>query len=179
MLLMLLTHMDEISFKELRARHLGLEDYALVRNESSLEVIGMPTHISSTIMEVIFRTKGVGKIILVTDSLSMSGLQFEKYRIGIMTLDFNEDNPYVAPFTDGGLAEDMIKLIKAIENFYKNTSAYFNQAIQMATCNTLRSLGLLNNKRTIEIKKDTDLVISGKYFELEKVFIDRGIVFES
>lgn len=171
--------MGEMSFKEPGVRYPGLEGYILVRDELKLEVIGELTHVDPNIMEIIFKRKGPDNIILITDSLSISGLPEGKYNIGVMTLSLNKDNPYVARLEDGCLAGSTIPLIKAVQNFYENTSATLNQAIQMASYNPLQSLQLLNKKGSIESGKDADIIIFNKYFDVKKVFIEGEIVFES
>lgn len=171
--------MGEMNFKEPGVRHPGLEGYVLIRDELKLEVIGELTHVDPSIMEIVFRTKGSDNIILVTDSLSVSGLPPGKYSIGVMTLILSEENPCVARLEDGGLAGSTVPLIKAVENFYKNTSATINQAIQMASYNPAESLGLLNKKGSIEIGKDADLIVFDKNFKIKKVFIEGNMVFKS
>lgn len=136
----------EMSFKEPGVRHPELEGIILVRNELKLEVIGELTHVDPNIIEIIFRCKGSDNIILITDSLSVSGLCPGKYKIGVMNLNLEKENPYIARLDDGGLAGSTIPLIKAVKNFYENTSATLNQYIQIATCNPLKSLSLSDKK---------------------------------
>jgi len=164
--------MGEMGFSEPGVRSPGLEGYILVKDELKLEIIGELTHVNPVIMEIVYRTKKADKIILVTDSLSVSGLSAGKYNIGVMTLLLSGDNLNVARLEDGGLAGSVIPMIKAVKNFYENTSATLNEAIQMATYNPALSLGIANSKGCIEIGKDADLIIFDKNFDLKFVFID-------
>jgi len=171
--------MGEMGFKEPGVRSPGLEGDILVNDDLTVEVIGELTHLDPTIMEILFRCKGPDKIILITDSLSISGLSKGKYDIGVMTLNLNNENPHIARLEDGSLAGSTIPLIKAVQNFYENTSATLNQAIQMASYNPLRSLKLLDKKGSIEKGKGADIIIFDKYFNVKMVFIEGEIVFES
>lgn len=164
--------MGEMSHKEPGVRSSGFESYILIRDELKLEVIGELTHVDPNIMEMIFRCKGDENIILVTDSLSVSGLPAGKYNIGVTKLNLADENPYVARLEDGGLAGSTIPMIKAVQNFYENTSATLNQAIRMASYNPLHSLGLTSKKGSIEIGKDADLITFNKDFAIRDVFIE-------
>jgi len=163
--------MGEMKFSEPGVRHPGMEGYVLIKDELKLEVIGELTHVNPAIMEIIYRTKGKDNIIIITDSLSVSGLAPGKYIIGISNLTLGK-NSDVARLEDGGLAGSVVPLNKAVRTFFENTSATLNEAIQMASYNPAASLGISSRKGSIEIGKDADLVVFDKNFEIKKVFIE-------
>ena len=170
--------MGEMGFSEPGVRSPGLEEYILVRDELKLEVIGEITHVNPVIMELIFRTKGADRIIIITDSMSISGLPSGKYKIGVMTLKL-EDNEDVARLEDGGLAGSVIPINKAIKTFFKNTNATINEAVQMATYNPADSLGVAYRKGSIGTGKDADITILDSHFEVKKVFIAGKLAYEN
>lgn len=163
--------MGEMSFFEPGVRHPGMEGYMLIKDELKLEVIGELTHVNPAIMEIIYRTKGKDNIIIITDSLSVSGLAPGKYKIGVSNLTL-EENSDVARLEDGGLAGSVVPLNKAVKTFFENTSATLNEAIQMASYNPASSLGISHRKGSIEVGKDADLIVFDEDFEIKKVFIE-------
>lgn len=163
--------MGEMRFSEPGVRHPGMEGYMLIKDELKLEVIGELTHVNPAIMEIIYRTKGKDNIIIITDSLSVSGLAPGKYKIGVSNLTL-EENSDVARLEDGGLAGSVVPLNKAVMTFFENTSATLNEAIQMASYNPASSLGISYRKGSIEVGKDADLIIFDEDFEIKKVFIE-------
>lgn len=170
--------MGEMGFSELGVRSPGLEGYILVRDELKLELIGEITHVNPIIMELIYRAKGADKIILVTDSMSISGMPSGKYKIGVMTLKL-EENKDVARLEDGGLAGSVIPINKAIKTFFENTRATINEAVQMASYNPADSLGVANRKGSIETGKDADITILDSNFNVKKVFIAGKLAYEN
>ena len=170
--------MGEMGFSEPGARSPGLEGYILVRDELKLEVIGEITHVHPVIMELIYRSKGPDRIIIITDSMSISGMPSGKYKIGVMTLKL-EENKDVARLEDGGLAGSVIPINKAIKTFLENTGATINEAVQMATYNPADSLGVAYRKGSIETGKDADITILDSHFEVKKVFIAGKLVYEN
>lgn len=163
--------LGEMRFSEPGVRHPGLEGYVLVKDELKLEIISELTHINPVIMEIAYRTKKAENIIIVTDSMSVSGLKPGKYKIGVMNLTL-EKNSNVARLEDGGLAGSIIPLNKAVKTFFENTSASLNEAVQMASYNPASSLGISYRKGSIEVGKDADLIVFDKNFEIKKVFIE-------
>ena len=170
--------MGEMGFSEPGVRSPGLEGYVLVRDELKLEVIGETTHINPAIMELIYRTKGPDKIIIVTDSMSVSGMPPGKYKIGMMNLEL-EENKNVARLEDGGLAGSVIPINKAIKTFYDNTSASLKEAVQMACYNPAKSLGVTSTIGSLEAGKDADIVILDSKFNVKKVFVSGKLAFEN
>ena len=163
--------LGEMRFSEPGVRHPGLEGYILVRDELKLEIISELTHINPVIMEIVYRTKKAENIIIITDSMSVSGLEPGKYEIGVTNLIL-EKNSDVARLEDGGLAGSVIPLNKAVKTFFENTSTTLNEAVQMASYNPASSLGISHRKGSIEVGKDADLVVFDKNFEIKKVFIE-------
>lgn len=161
----------EMRFSEPGVRYPGPEGYVLVKDEVKLEIISELTHVNPIIMEIAYRSKKPENIIIVTDSMSVSGLQPGKYEIGVMTLIL-EENSDVARLKDGGLAGSIVPLNKAVRTFFENTSATLNEAIQMASYNPACSLGVSYRKGSIEVGKDADLIIFDRDFEIKKVFIE-------
>jgi N-acetylglucosamine-6-phosphate deacetylase len=169
--------MGEMGFEEPGVRSPGLEGYILVRDEIKLEIIGEKTHVNSVIMEIAFRCKKADNIIIVTDSMSVSGLPPGVYKIGVMEL-IVEKNADVARLQEGGLAGSIVPINKAIKTFYENTSASFNESVQMATYNPLKSLGLTVKKGTVEEGKDADLTIIDEEFNVNKVFVAGDLAYD-
>ncbi len=170
--------MGVMNFFEPGVRHPGMEGYILVRDELKLEVIGELTHVNPVIMELIYRTKGKNNIIIITDSLSVSGLSPGKHEIGVSKLILEKDSN-VARLEDGSLAGSVIPINMAIKTFFDNTSATINEVIQMASYNPAKSLGISYRKGSIEVGKDADLVAFDESFKINKVFIRGKLAFDN
>lgn len=162
--------MDGRRFSEPGVRGAGCAEVALVRNELSVEVIGETTHVNPVLMEILFRTKGPDRIIVITDSLSVAGLPPGRYQIGVLSLVL-EEGATVARLEDEGLAGSVVPLNKAARTFFENTSATLNQVIQMVTYNPARLLGIESRKGSIEVGKDADITIFDENLDTVAVFI--------
>ncbi len=169
--------MGEMGFKEPGVRSPGLEGYMLVKDELKIEIIGEKTHVDPSIMELAYRAKKAQNIIIVTDSMSISGLEPGRYKIGVMNLTLEKGSD-VGRLEDGGLAGSAVPINKAIKTFYENTSASLNEAIQMATYNPLKSISLTHRKGIIGVGMDADIAIFDKDFTIKKVFVGGGLAFD-
>jgi N-acetylglucosamine-6-phosphate deacetylase len=171
--------MGGIGFEEQGVRSPGLEGYLLVRDEVKVEIIGEKTHVNPAIMEIAYRTKGPCKIIIVSDSMSVSGLLPGEYKIGVLDLILEKDADVARLKKGRGLAGSVVPINKALKTFYENTTATLAEAIQMVTFNPIESLGLSYCKGTIEVGKDADITVINDNFNISKVFIGGKMAFDN
>jgi N-acetylglucosamine-6-phosphate deacetylase len=125
------------------------------------EVIPDLVHVGEKRLRHIFKKKGAGKTILVTDSIAASGGSAARRTGGAYR------------FRDGRLAGSSITMMDGIRNVVTRCGAGLAAAVYMATMNPARLLGVDARKGSLEAGKDADLVIFDRHFNV-KMTVLRG-----
>ena len=140
----------------------GILGAILTDDRLSAEVIADGVHVSATALQLLVRAKGVEKVILVTDAVSATGMGPGRYLLGETEI-FVGDDPHTGLLTarnaEGTLAGSVLTLDRAIRNMVTSAGVSLREAVQMATWNPARLLGLENRKGCLQAGADADLVV--------------------
>ncbi len=129
----------------------------------SIELICDGIHLSADFVRLVYKIKGAEKIILVTDSISATGLKDGKYKLG--TLDvFIEDG--IAKLSDGTLAGSTLTFSKALKNFQKFTGCSLKELARVSSYNSAVELRL--NVGRIEKNYEAKFVLLDKELNVVK-----------
>jgi N-acetylglucosamine-6-phosphate deacetylase len=145
----LVTHIFN-AMPAIHQRRPGAAVAALLNENVYCCVIADGLHVDPQMIRLLIKMKGVDKVILVTDIANIGT-------------------------TDGSLIGSSIKLFQAVSNMVNWGIVSFQQAIQMATLNPARIMGLENKIGQIEKGKRADLVIWDKKSLKVKHVIANGI----
>ena len=107
-------------------------------------------------MKLVVKAKGKDKVILISDSMMAAGLSDGEYTLGGQKVFVKGSE---ARLSDGTLAGSTLTLNRAIYNMVHMVGVSLPDAVQMATLNPARAIGIDNKKGSIEIGKEADLVI--------------------
>lgn len=168
----LFTHM----FNAMRGFHHrapGAVSAALV-SDVMVELIADGIHVHPGAMKLLYRAKGPDQICLITDAISAAGLEDGKYQLGGLQV-FVKDA--AARLEDGTLAGSTLTMDKAVKNFMDATGCSLSEAVRAATLNPARLLGLETRKGSIEVRKDADLVIFDKDFNVHYTIIGGEVAY--
>ena len=162
--------MSEFHHREPGAVGAGLDLEAMVG------LIADGVHVHPAAVRVLLKAKGVDKICLVTDSISAAGLGDGRYSLAGQEIIVEGG---IARLTDGTLAGSTLTMERAVKNFMRFTNLSLPKAVQAATLNPARLLGLEQRKGSIAVGKDADLVVFDEDFDVHYTILGGKIVYAS
>lgn len=139
------------------------------------EVIADLVHVSPTALRLLYRSKGAGKIILVTDSLRSAGLGDGKGELGGQEYEVKNG---VARLADGTLAGSVAAMNECVKNFLTVTGATLPEVIVTVTKNPAQELGIYDDYGSIEVGKRADFVLFDTKLQIKTTVINGRIEYE-
>jgi N-acetylglucosamine-6-phosphate deacetylase len=130
------------------------------------ELIADGVHVDPHAIELLYRAKGAGGIVLITDGLSAVGMPDGKYVVGGLEVE-------VAGGVcrhQGTLAGSVLTLDRAVRNMRDFVSLPVAEAIGMATWNPARLMGVDDRKGRLQAGCDADLVILDDELKVRRVW---------
>lgn len=122
-------------------------------------------HVDSDMIKMVVRTKGVERIILITDAMPMSGDYTNNEADGIAYgPDLNYDY-------EGHLAGSHLTLDNACRNVMKHTGYGLCHAIRFASLNPARLLGIDDQVGSLEAGKIANLIMIDDMVNVKKVIL--------
>lgn len=137
-------------------REAGAAGAALLLDSLTNEIIADGYHICPEMVSLALKMKGLERIILITDSMRAKYLQDGHYELGGQKV-FVADG--MAKMVDGTLAGSILKMNEAVRNMMDFSGLNVVEAIQLASANPAKKLGLFHRKGSIAPGKDSDLVV--------------------
>lgn len=145
--------------KGLHHRDIGVVGAAMLDDRLSAELICDLIHVSPAAIKLLFKNKGKDNICLITDSIEAKYMPDGEYSLGGQPV-FVKDN--VARLENGTLAGSTLKLNEGVRNFMNTVNISLAEAVDCATINPARVLGIADRKGSIELGKDADLIVVDK-----------------
>ena len=134
----------------------GLVGAILCSDRIHAELIADGQHVSAPAMQVLLRCKGVDGIHLVTDNTLWAGMPNGTYRDGERTIVKEDERVSVA---GGTLIGSVAPMNRCVRNMVLMVGCLLAEAVQMATLNPARLIGVDDRKGSLEVGKDADLVV--------------------
>lgn len=152
--------------KGIHHREPGVAGTALL-SEAYVELICDGIHVHPDIIRLIHRLKGKDKIVLVTDAMQAKGLGDGRYQFGGFTVIVSNG---IARMEDGTLASSTLSMFNAVKNFVKFTGVRLEEAINMASLNPAKAIGIDYKTGSLEVGKRADIVVIDDGLQVEAVF---------
>lgn len=146
---------------------------ALIDERVACEMICDGIHIHPAAMELAVKMKGKDGIVLISDAVMAAGLEDGEYELGGKRV-FVKNGEVRLP--EGNLAGSTLTLNKAVYNMVNMVGIPLHDAVRMASLNPSRVIGLSNNKGSIEIGKDADLIIFDENINVFSVIVRGKVV---
>jgi len=162
------------AMRELHHREPGVVGAALTSPELTVEVIADGIHIHPIVLKILTKIKEGEKIVLITDAMRAAGLKDGTYDLGGQEVIVAKGQ---ARLKDGTLASSVLTMDKAVKNMVNKVGIQLPKAIQMASFNPARSIGIDDKKGSLEPGKDADIVILNKNLETELTIVAGKIVY--
>lgn len=172
-----LTHVTHTfnAMREFNHREPGVVGAALSSPKLILEMIADGIHLHPVAMKILIKIKEIGKIVLITDAMRAASKPEGTYNLGGQEVTVVRGQ---ARLKDGTLAGSVLTMDKAVCNMVDKVGVSLTEAIQMATANPARCLGVESKKGSLEPGKDADIVILNKKLKVELTMVKGKIVYK-
>ncbi len=146
----------------------GCDEYTYYTPEMFAEIICDYTgiHVVPDLIKLIVKTKGVERMILITDSMAKSGDYKNNEEEGI---PFGPDINYDY---QGYVSGSRLTLDKAVKNMMRHTGYGLCHAIRFASLNPAKVLGIDDEVGSIEVGKKSNLILIDDEVNVKKVFLE-------
>lgn len=166
-----ITHMFN-AMLPIHHREPGVALAAMLHNELKIELIADAIHIHPAVMKLLFKVKGEGGILLITDAIRACGMPDGEYAFMDQTIHVREDKAYLA---DGTLAGSTLTMEKAVKNMVQLVEVPVTKAVRMASLNGAKVLGLSHHKGILAVGKDADLVVLDNEYNVRMTVFEGSI----
>ena len=146
----------------------GIIGTVLTDDRISAELICDGVHVDPTAVRLLAKSKGAGRIILVTDGLSCTGMPDGSYPLGEFTVEVTGG---ICRASGGVLAGSTLTLDAALRNFSRFTGLAYSKCLPCATLNPAKLLGLEKKKGKIAPGADADLVVLDASHSVVETFV--------
>ncbi|MBQ7390888.1 MAG: N-acetylglucosamine-6-phosphate deacetylase [Clostridia bacterium] len=153
----------------------GVVGAALKSDKVSTELIVDTYHVNSALFDIVYKLKG-RKLCFITDCLPAGGLPEGEYTLGGAKIIYKDN---ICKLEDGTIAGSVLKLNKGIWNVYTNSDIPLHECVNCASLNPATTLGIQDNKGSIKVGKDADIVILDNEFNVKKTIIGGNIKYEA
>lgn len=151
-------------------REIGVAGSALLEDELYAEAICDLIHLSAPAIKLLVKNKPKDKLILITDSMRAKNLPDGESEIGGQKVIVKNGE---ARLENGALAGSTLKMNDALKNLVLKLDVPFTQAVNYATANPAKHLGVFDRKGSIKAGKDADFCVLTCEFDVETT-ITRG-----
>lgn len=156
-------------------RNPGVVGAALSNDEVSCELIADTFHVNKGLFSLVSKIKG-DKLCLITDCMRAGGMPDGEYDLGGQNVTVKGIQCLLA---DGTIAGSVLKLNRAVQNVYENTDLGIAKSFAAASLNPARAIKEDARKGSLEVGKDTDIIIVNQDFDIIKTIIKGEIRHEN
>lgn len=140
-------------------REIGVVGGALITDELACEIICDLIHVSVPALKLLFKNKPHDKIILITDAMRAKNLGDTISELGGQTVYVKNGE---ARLENGALAGSVLKMNDAIKNIVTKCNVALCDAVDYATANPAKNLGVYDQMGSIEEGKLANFAILDK-----------------
>ena len=142
---------------------------AALESDIYCEMICDGLHLHPGIVRLLWKTKGGGRLVAITDSIMAAGLPDGYYHLGVnQVVVENGDAKLVS---DGTRAGSTLTQDRALRNILAFTGLPLEDVLPVLTENPAKLIGVYDRKGSIEDGKDADLVVLDDHAQVTEVFL--------
>ncbi len=145
----------------LHHREIGTVGSAMLYDELNCELIADTIHVSVPAMRLLIKNKPADKVSLITDAMRAKGIPDGVSELGGQVVYVKDGEARLA---DGTLAGSVLRMNRAVQNTVEKVGVPFTKAVDFATINPARMLGIDKETGSIAVGKRADFtVINANY----------------
>lgn len=147
-----------------------------LESDAYCEIICDGRHLHPGTVRLIIKTKGIHRVVAITDSIMAAGLPDGKYHLGVNEVVVEDGDAKLA--STGVRAGSTLTQIGALKKLLSYTGLSLEEILPMLTQNPAQLIGVYDQKGSIADGKDADLVLLDAACDIANVFIG-GELFKS
>lgn len=160
----------------LHHREIGTVGSAMLFDELNCELIADTIHVSVPAMRLLVKNKPLDKLTLITDAMRAKGLPDGESELGGQKV-FVKDGE--ARLADGTLAGSVLKMNKAIQNMVEKVGVPLTQAVDYATINPAKNLGIDKEFGSIKVGKHADFTVLNEHYDVIMTVRDGEVIYKA
>ena len=142
---------------------------AVLESDIYCEMICDGRHLHPGTVRLLIKTKGIDKVVAITDSIMAAGLPDGNYKLGVNDVVVVEGD---AKLADTGVrAGSTLTQDTALRNLLSYTKRPVEEILPMLSENPAKMLGIFDRKGSIANGKEADIVILDKEYNVTNVFV--------
>lgn len=161
--------------KPLHHRDVGTVGSALIFDQLNCEMICDLIHLSVPAIKLIVKNKPHDKVTLITDSMRAKYLPDGISELGGQEVIVKNGE---ARLNNGALAGSILKMNNAVKNIVLSCNVPFTDAVDFATINPAKNLGLDDKIGSIETGKQADFVVLDEEFDVCLTVRDGNVIYK-
>lgn len=158
----------------LHHREIGVVGTALLDDELRTELICDAIHVSVPAVKLLVKSKPHDKLVLITDSMRAKHLPDGLSELGGQKVIVKNGE---ARLENGTLAGSVLKMNVAVKNMVELIGVDFCTAVDFATANPAKSLGVYSERGSIAVGKRADFAILDGDFSVLKTIRGGKVIF--
>jgi N-acetylglucosamine-6-phosphate deacetylase len=140
-------------------------------------------HLPPSVVKCFLRCKTTGRSIIVTDAIAATGKPAGQYKLGTVVVEVTPERRVCLPGTPY-LAGSVLEMHEAVAKTVRYSDSTLDDALQMASGNPARLLGIDDRFGSIEIGRRADMVLfrwdeNATVFEVAATIVEGEIVYQS
>lgn len=156
-------------------RDIGTVGAALLLDELNCEIICDTIHVSVPAIKMVVKNKPHTKVTLITDAMRAKQLEDGVSELGGQTVIVKNGE---ARLENGTLAGSVLLMNVAVKNVVEKVGVPFIDAIDMATINPARNLGVDKEMGSIALGKKANLTVLDKDFSVVMTIREGNVVYK-
>ncbi len=155
------------AMRPLDHREPGIIGEVLSDDRLTADIIVDEIHVAPEVVKLFLRAKGRERAVLITDAISATGMPDGRYQLGPIEVDVKDGK-----CTSGGsLAGSVLTMDRAVRNVTKFSDWSLRDAVQAATLNPARAVGLSNHLGILAPAADADFIVLSPTGEVLKTIV--------
>ncbi len=150
---------------------------AVLESDMFCEIMCDSRYLHPATIRLLLKTKGLSRLLGITNSICAAGLDEGIYRLG--TRDMMIRNGQAQLLENGKHAGSTLTMMESMLRFMEYTGLPLEQAILPFTETPARFLGLSNQKGSINVGRDADLVVVDDNFKVRTTFFAGEVLYNA
>jgi N-acetylglucosamine-6-phosphate deacetylase len=155
------------AMRPLDHRDPGIIGEVLSDDQLSADIIVDGIHVAPVVVKLFLQAKGRERAVLITDAISATGMPDGRYQLGPIEVDVKDGKCT----SNGSLAGSVLTMDRAVRNVMQFSHWSLRDAVQAATLNPARAVGLSGAHGVLAQGADADFTVLSPAGEVLKTIV--------